>query len=217
MKTLSPSHPLVLIMVGKPGSGKSFFARQFSNTFRAPIVSYDQLRYELFTEPTFSSSEQSIIDRVSNYQIQELFKTKCTFIIDGGNDTKVSRTKLSTLAQQNGYKTLCLWIQTDDATCFARASKRSTRRLDDVYNISLTSEQFKAQASRLTVPTTENHVVVSGKHTYSAQVRAVLKRLVEPHEAEVQTAHEEAAKDASDMHNKVTTRRPGTGRNIMIR
>lgn len=208
MKSLSLSRPLVMMMIGRPGAGKSFFARQFSTMFGAPVVSYDRLRFELFSQPTFSNEEQDILDRLVAYQVEELLKTNRTFIVDGGCNSKVARANFARLAKLAGYGTLSVWVQTDDATCQLRATKRSKRRADDVYNVSLTPDQFINQSKRLTQPTSESHVVISGKHTYNTQARTVLKKIIEPRQAVANEVHQEATEKQIRNH---------TGRNIIIR
>ncbi len=183
MKSLSLSKPLIIVTVGAPGAGKSFFARQFSETFGAPIVSYDRLRYELFAEPTYSKEERIIIKRVAEYQTEELIKTQKTFIIDGGGNTKAERTQLKKLAEKHGYKVLAVWVQIDERTAKQRSLRRSKRRADDAYNQRLTAEEFEKEIKRFSPLTTNEHyVVISGKHVHTTQVKAVLKKLVTPRE-----------------------------------
>lgn len=196
------------MMIGRPGAGKSFFARQFSTMFGAPIVSYDRLRFELFSQPTFSNEEQDILDRLVTYQVEELLKTNRTFIVDGGCNSKIARANFARQAKQADYGTLSVWVQTDDATCQLRATKRNKRRADDAYNVSLTPDQFINFSKRLTQPTAESHVVISGKHPYTTQARSVLKKIIEPRKVEANEVHQEMTEKQIRNH---------TGRNIIIR
>ena len=183
MKSLSLSKPLIIVTVGAPGAGKSFFARQFSQTFGAPVVNYDRLRYELFAEPTYSKDERTIIQRVAEYQVEELIKTQKTFIVDGGGTSKAERLQLKKIAEKSGYGLLIVWVQVDARAAKVRSLKRSKRRTDDAYNQSLSSEQFEKAVKRFTPPTFgEEYIVVSGKHTHTSQAKAVLKKLVTPRE-----------------------------------
>ncbi len=191
MKTLAFAKPLVLVLVGLPGSGKSFFARQFSEMFGAPLVSYDRLCYELFAAPLFSSEERDIIQRLAHNQIGELLKTKRSFLVDGGSSTRTERQTISLLAKAHGYDVLHIWVQTDDTTAKLRSLRRNPRRLDDQYSPQLTEEQFSSLSKRHTPPNREDHVVISGKHAFSTQAKTVLRRLSAPHIQEAEAAHEQ--------------------------
>lgn len=198
------------MMVGKPGAGKSFFARQFSETFSAPVVSYERIRFELFSQPQFTPQEQSIVERVAEYIVVELLKTRHSFVVDGGMNTRADRQRVANLAKSAGYETLAIWVQTDDATAHQRATKRNKRRIDDVFAPALSTDKFREFAGRVVEPTKEPHVVISGKHTYATQARAVLKRIVETHQVESDLAHKRAVTETA------TTRPSGT-HNIVIR
>jgi len=190
MKSLSLSRPLVIMVVGLPGSGKSFFARQFADTFSAPVVSYDKLRSTIFPDPTFSRGEDAVLQDIADYEINELLKTHKTFIVDGGVNTRIERVAIERQARAHDYHTLIVWVQTDEPTSHMRATKRSSKRKTDEWNVSITDELFKLQVKRLNAPLrTEQQVVVSGKHTYATQAKVVLKKLVSPREDEVQTVH----------------------------
>lgn len=189
MKSLSLNRPLAIMMLGHPGAGKSFFARQFAETFNAPMVSMDRIRYELFAEPQFSKDEETIISRVSMLQIEQLFKTHKTFLIDGGMSARTDRGVIEQLARKHDYGTLVIWIQTDPVTARTRSMRRNPKRVFDEYNAALSAELHTKLSQRLTPPSPrETVVVVSGKHTYATQVKIVLKKLVSPREEAV-TAH----------------------------
>lgn len=209
MKSLSLSKPLILVVVGLPGSGKSFFARQFSETFSAPAVNIDRLRHVLYPEPIFSKAEQEVIDSLSGYEIDELLKTKKTFIVDGGGWTKSQRAALRKKAHAAGFETLLVWVQTDQNTTKYRSMKRSNRRKDDQYNTSLSGSQYDQLAKRFSPPAAnEPSVVISGKHTYPTQARVVLKKLVAPRVTDTKTIvnHADRAPDASPPRRNVIIR-----------
>lgn len=181
MKSLITSRPMVVLMVGIPGSGKSFFAQKFSDLFHTPVVSFDKLHYLLFSEPTFSKEEEVLVANLMNCQIQELFKTQRTFIVDGAMNTKMARLEIAKAARTHEYGLLVVWVQTDSASSRYRALNRSKKRSEDKYNFLLTSEQFESFAKRITPPDNrEDHVVISGKHTFASQAKAVLKKIVAP-------------------------------------
>lgn len=215
MKSLSLTKPQVLIIIGLPGSGKSFFARQFSETFSAPVVSYDQIRHGIFEQASYDKNELSTIQRIADYQLNELLKTQKTVIFDGGGDTRSQRMDLRKRVRGAGYDTLLIWVQTDSATARYRSMKRSSRRIDDQYNQSLSAQQYEYLAKRFTAPiSSESSVVVSGKHTYPTQAKVVLKKLVIPREEQANSRL--ATKHGSDFATR-TPERPLQRRNILIR
>ncbi len=184
MSTLKPARPLMLVTIGHPGAGKSFFARQFADTFRAPLISFDEIRHELFNEISHSSDEDIIVARVAGLQLRELLKTKRTILIDGGHNPKISRIELAKLAREAGYSVLYIWVQTDEATSRKRSLKRNPNRDTDMFNRSLTADEFDYQTRKFTAPSAkEPFVVVSGRHTYATQARIILKRLANNHES----------------------------------
>lgn len=184
MQNLATSKPLLIVTIGHPGSGKSFFARQFAETFNAPLISFDEIRSELFNELTYTSDEDIIVARIAGLQLRELFKTKKTIIMDGGHNPKVSRTELKRVAKQHGYDVLNVWVQTDKQTSYNRATRRSKRNERDQFNRSLNDQEFVAHTNKFTPPNEQEiFVVISGKHTYPTQARIVLKKMIPSHES----------------------------------
>lgn len=209
MKSLSLSKPLAIIVIGLPGSGKSFFARQFSETFSAPMVSLDVLRYILYGNETPNKGQQTKLEALAEHEIQEYLKTQKTFVIDGLGLSKPQRVNLRKKCTEAQYGVLLVWVQTDEATAKYRSMKRSNKKKDDQYNFSLTGEEYDKQAKKFGSPATnEQHVVISGKHTYATQAKVVLKRLVAPRsEANIKIVnHENRAPDAQSPRRNVIIR-----------
>lgn len=180
MKSLSLSRPLIIMMVGVPGAGKSYFARQFSDMFCAPLVSFDRLRYELGGDDLqFSKENDRIISNVIFSQIEELTKTNKTFIVDGGMSTRICRARIEQIIKDKEYKTLIIWVQTDPQTTKSRSLRRNPKREYDMYNTSLSPEEYEKLSKKVSPPSPrESYIVISGKHTFSTQAKTVLRKLV---------------------------------------
>lgn len=179
MKSFSLSRPLIIFMIGLPGAGKSFFARQFAETFKAPIVSYDYLRYQMFPEPAFSNDEDTLIAQIAGNELAQLLKTQRSIILDGGNNDYNDRQALMKLAKKHGYGSLVVWVQTDEPACRKRATKRSAKRDGDALNASMSDHDFEIAKSSFMPPGRgEDFIVISGKHTYATQAKVVLRRFV---------------------------------------
>ena len=169
MKSLSPSQPHAIIMVGIPGSGKSFFAEKFAETFHAPYISSQTIQ------------EAGGITEVAAKDIalavtKELFKTKQSVVIDTATDTRTDRAALARLAKNAGYEALFIWVQTDPATAKIRLTKQTKENPH-----AMNSEDYDRIVKRFTPPSPiEKPIVISGKHTFATQAKILLKHLSAP-------------------------------------
>lgn len=194
MKSLSLSKPHVLVMIGAPGVGKTYFAEHFAETFKAPLVSREYISQQLFDHPEETKDELAIVSRIAGGQLIELLKTQRSVIVDGGADTKADRLALRKLAHDGGYEVLYVWVQTDPAT----AKQRATRQVRGSTKKPLSEAEYEAQLKRFSVPSpAEKPTVISGKHTYATQVKVVLKRLVEPRAQEPRPAQQQTNTDGT--------------------
>ena len=180
MDKLNLAKPLVIIVVGLPGSGKSFFAKSFASAFGAAEVSRDKIRWTLFANHTYSENENAMVDQVSDLVIAELLRTKRTFVLDGGYNSFAKREDFARIAKKAGFLTLVVEVQTEMATTKERATHRSAKNPGDKYKQSLKAPQFATFAKEYDAPVIgRDAVVVSGKHTAQTQLRTVLKKIVE--------------------------------------
>ena len=160
MRPLLPSSPHIIAMVGAPGSGKTQFVSEFAKIFNAPVI--DASQFEALTDDTklISDMTLSILD--------EFLKTKHTVILDGATDQRTTRIKINRMARERGYKVLLVWVQTDLATAKNRWMKQSGG--DELL--------FERRLKQFSPPhDSESYAVISGRHTFSTQARAVLKHL----------------------------------------
>ncbi|MCL2174151.1 ATP-binding protein [Candidatus Saccharibacteria bacterium] len=175
------SSPLAVVVVGLPGSGKSFFATQFATSLDVALVSEDKIRWMLFAHHTYNDSENVVVKQVADMMTAELFKTGKTFVLDGGYNSRVSRMALATQAKKAGYIVLTVVVQTDTPTAKQRSTKRSAKRAGDLYKQSISDDLFETQGKKYQAPlrVDKTTVVISGKHTYSTQARIVLGKFLE--------------------------------------
>lgn len=160
MKSLQLTKPHCLIVIGIPGSGKTTFAERFAETFSAPYLNAQKLQ---------GSNAKTIASEL----LDEFLKTKQTLMYEVVDGTKVERTTVAKQARNHGYEPLYVWIQTDPSTAKQRVTRASKTQPS-----AMTEEQFEAAKNRFTAPSAhEKAVVLSGKHTYASQAKAVLRRL----------------------------------------
>ena len=175
MKSTDTNKPHLIITVGIPGSGKSFFAEHFADIFKAPIISYDLLRKQIFYNPAFSDEEDAIIVHVANHFLDEVLKTKRTVIYEGKTNLRADRVAIAKKARDAGYEPLFVWVQTESNAAKLRATKASVEKP------AMDPSVFDLKLKQFTLPNqSEKAIVISGKHTFASQLKIVLKHLIEP-------------------------------------
>lgn len=183
MKSLSLSRPHMIILVGIPGSGKSFFAEKFAATFGTPLVSTAAIRSILKSSLDHDRSADS---KIVSLMVGQIIKTKQTFVYDGDTHTRTGRQKLVDMASKLGYKPVLLWVQTDTLSARLRATKaRDHGRF--------TSDEFDRAVRVFQAPDVkEKPIVVSGKHTFASQLKIVLSHLTSPRPTQTTSARTSA-------------------------
>lgn len=168
MKPLTPASPHAIIMIGIPGSGKSTFAERFADTFQAPIVSQTKFQQEYHLA---LSAAESLRDTV----LTEYMKTHRTVVIDGGLDSRDKRDTMVRRLVKAGYRPLIVWVQTDTTEALRRARKPYPQ------GSGLSEDDFDMLLGRFEAPSEkEKVIVISGKHTYTSQLKIILKQLATP-------------------------------------
>lgn len=148
------------MMVGIPGSGKSFFARQFSDTFHTPYVDYNE--FDSRAADAQAASELTLLF------LDQIAKTEQTFLFEGSSDTRSNRTEFAKWARARGYVPLFVWTQTDQVTSLKRSVKAGI----------ISRDEFANRLRDFSPPhPDEKALVVSGKHTFASQLRVVLTHL----------------------------------------
>lgn len=197
--------------MGLPGSGKSFFARQFADLYGLPRISEDRIRFELFEKPLFNEDEADIINRVSFYMLEQTMQTERTVVFEGSALTAAQRSEAYELARQNGYRTLVVWLQTDIETSAQRAATRDRRNPDSKYAFEVDKSTFNKVKDTLERPgEKETVVVVSGKHAFKSQCLTVLRKITSIYSDSISKG--DFGVSAKPMHQpgrKPNTMRPG--------
>ncbi len=183
--------PIVYMTLGLPGSGKTFFARQYAASVGMPLIDIERLRNELFEEPSYAADEDRVVMSLADYMTEQFLAAGLSVLIDGMNDTRVRRHGLREMARQYGAKPLVIWVQTDVNTAFNRAHSRDRRNPNDKYAQELSDDEFERAAARVKMPQHEDYVVISGKHVFRNQKNVVGRK------AEAIDTHARVAKNTT--------------------
>lgn len=179
MSKVTTTKPILIMLYGYPGAGKTHFARELSSAIGAAHVHGDRIRGELFEEPRYDDQENEIVKHLMLYMTEEFLGAGMSVIFDASIAKLAERRELRNIARKAKAEPLMIWLQIDADSAFARLSHRDRRKLDDKYAAPHTRESFQTIIQAMQNPRNEDYIVISGKHTFNTQRSAVLKKLYE--------------------------------------
>jgi len=172
------NRPILLLLYGFPGAGKTYFARQFCDHVQAAHVQADRIRFELFEKPRYDKQENDVIAQLMNYMTEEFLNAGISVVYDVNVMRAAQRHTLRELARRAAAQPLLVWFQMDLESAYMRNVKRDRRRTDDKYAAAYDRTTFNGIVGHMQNPTNvEDYVVTSGKHTFNAQYASVVRRL----------------------------------------
>lgn len=178
MNKLALNKPTLILLYGYPGAGKTFFARQLCEDVQAAHVQGERIRFELFEQPRYDKQENEVVNHLMEYMAEEFLGTGVSVVYDVTAARIGQRRVLRDLARRAKAQPVLIWIQTDIESAFGRVVKRDRRKADDKYARPLDRTTFESLAGQMQNPeSTEDFMVISGKHTYQTQRSAVIKKL----------------------------------------
>lgn len=216
-----PSKPVLILLYGFPGSGKTYFARQFCESVQAAHLEQDRIRNELFEQPRFTKQENSALGRITEYMTGEFLNAGISVVLDMNAMRISQRRTLKEVARNAKAELLTIWFQVDPDTAFIRNQKRDRRKLDDRYAVGYNVEAFKQIAAYMQHPEpTEDFVVTSGKHSFQSQMSTVIKKLADMNIIKQSAAaHQMIKPELVNLVPQPQTPAPGkpSKRNIVLR
>jgi predicted kinase len=148
--------PFAILIFGAPGSGKSWFAEQFSERFKCPFLDFG--RYGIGYAGAAGVTEQ-------------VAKCGQNLVIEGCLDAERQRNDIRRRLKKAGYRTALVWVQVDATTM----KRRLTQKYKTVEKAKLA---FETRYEHMEAPADiEKPLVISGKHTFSTQLKVVLAKL----------------------------------------
>lgn len=178
MAKIYPAKPFLLMFYGFPGAGKTYFARQLTETIQAAHLQSDRIRGELFENPQYDKQENDIVTQLMNYMTEEFLTAGLSVAYDVNAMRAGQRRALRDLAYKCHANPLLIWFQMDPETAFSRNVKRDRRRADDKYASKWDRTSFDSIVGHMQNPKPgEDYAVVSGKHVFNMQQSAIISRL----------------------------------------
>lgn len=179
MSKVQSTKPLLILLYGFPGSGKTYFARQLTSHLQAAHIHGDRIRGELFEQPRYDKEENDVISQLMDYMTEEFLNAGLSVVYDTNAMRASQRRLLRDLARKAHAQPVLVWLQIDPESSFVRLGARDRRRADDKFAGPGDRATFDRIAGGMQNPHNEEYVVISGKHSFATQLSAIMKRLRE--------------------------------------
>ncbi len=159
-KSQQLSQPRAILVFGAPASGKTTFCEKFSQQFRAPYYNLNDI----------AEAQGFSRDKVL-YILDLIARSGQNLIVEGMLNTEEEREEIRKLLIEQNYNPSLIWIQTDVNTIKTRLKNR-------LKSVSKAREEYDKKIAELEAPAeSEKPIVLSGKHTFSTQLKHVLSQL----------------------------------------
>ena len=169
----------MFILVGLPGSGKTYLTRQLGQRLGASSVSAEQIRAVILDQPSLKAAEERLVRRIALFLVEEFLKAGSPVICDLPAQTAAQRLELQKLAKKYRCPVVILYQQVDKQAAWLRCQSRHSHQIDDRYALNLDQSTFKRLCSNLETPAEGEIIVISGVHAFETQARIILRRLFE--------------------------------------
>lgn len=161
--------PLLIATFGHPGSGKSHFSEKLSKDLHFAHLRSDEIRHQLFPEPTFSQEEHNVVFGLMNFLAAKLLSTGVSVIYDANSHKKKHRQSLKDITEKESARFALLHIETPLEIAVERAKTREFRPVDRSVVESMHNESED--------PKDESPIVIDGTKSYEEQKEFIIKKL----------------------------------------
>jgi len=166
------ARPVLVVVVGLPGTGKSHFSRRLAERFPMAVLETDALRKALFGSPTYSAEESARLFRAVHALIESLLRRGIPVLLDATNLVEANREHLYHIADKTGARLILVRVEAPPEV----VRERLARRQQDTHREDHSDAGWEVyQRMRQAVdPIRRQHYVVDT----TRDIRPVLDRIV---------------------------------------
>lgn len=130
----STSRPLLIMLGGLPGTGKSHFARELATRVPSVVLGSDRLRKALVAKPEYTREEHARVFDAAHQLIAKLLDQDLRVIFDATNLNERLRGPLYHLTDRRKIPLVIVWLTAPPGTIRRRLADRSKGHSSDTYS-----------------------------------------------------------------------------------
>ena len=178
--------PLLIVFLGFPGSGKTYFSKRLAKQLKAITFNSDALRLSMFgsleTIEQIRSQDHSrlYIDvfGAMNYASKQTLISGYSVIYDAQMTKRIDRIRMEKLAEETGAIPILVWVKTSREAAYRRGQERN----DSDDSIKYSAEKIMYLVDRFDDVTdlpeaTENIIEIDGEIDFNEQFKSFLSQL----------------------------------------
>jgi predicted kinase len=117
-------HPVLVVLNGLPGTGKSYFARRLADRVPLAVLGSDALRKVLVRSPSYTPDESTRLFRALHKVIDLLLHRGIPVLVDATNTRETHREQLYEIARRHGARAMAVLVDAPEATVRRRLELR---------------------------------------------------------------------------------------------
>jgi predicted kinase len=169
------SKPVLYLLVGYPGAGKTTTAKLIADRTGAVHLWADEERHKMFDQPMHSEAESVQLYEYLNHRAAELLSNGDSVVFDTNFNFLSDRDKLREIGSRRGADTIVVWLTTPVEIARERAVCDNEMR--NGYQMTMSNEQFNAIVSKLEPPTKNEKVIKIDGTKFDAETAARLLKI----------------------------------------
>ena len=176
MTDSAPHHPILYLLLGLPGSGKTTAAAEIAKQTGAVHLSSDLFRLSMFENPRFTQSEHDTLYKMLDYMCELLLKSGTSVIYDANLNRYKHRKQKYMLAKKVQAVPILFWVQ-------VHRDMAKKRRLDTQHHALVPSDEtphamFERIADIFEPPSkSEIYTEIDGTKVTKAYINKILAKI----------------------------------------